>query len=168
MTDPELTETITNAITHRAANHIWATEVPVGKRRIDVWTLHPFRSQGHLATSYEVKVSRSDWRRDTALKQREARLYSDRLYYVTPKGLIKPEELPDWAGLQEWNGTRLVTKVQAPDVAKAVLSWDFIVGLLRSSGTVRRDVSVQMQEMQREIYRKDRLIAQLQKQVKNS
>jgi hypothetical protein len=82
---------------------IWASELALssGARRCDFWTLAPCQSKGYAATAYEIKVSRADYRRDTPEKQREARLFSDRFYYVTPPALIQPAEVPDWAGLIE-------------------------------------------------------------------
>src|SRR5688572_10827915 len=82
---------------------IWATELAMstGARRCDFWTIAPWQSKGYLATAYEIKVSRADFKRDTYEKQREARLFSDRFYYVTPAGLLKTTDIPDWAGLIE-------------------------------------------------------------------
>ena len=61
------------------------------------------RDQGCTATSYEMKLTRSDFLKDVKqpLKQRGARLFSDQFFFVTPPDLLKPEEIPDWAGLLE-------------------------------------------------------------------
>jgi hypothetical protein len=50
-----------------------------------------------------MKLTRSDFLKDVKqpLKQRGARLFSDQFFFVTPPGLLKPEEIPDWAGLLE-------------------------------------------------------------------
>lgn len=149
MSDADKTAEILEALIARAGNLICATEPQLGakKRRIDFWTLHPHEGKGHVATAYEIKVSRQDFKRDSAMKQREARLYSDRFIYVTPKGLVEPDEIPDWAGLEEWNGERFLTKVHAPRLSKSSPSWEFVVSLIRSSSEVRRDTSIEVQNL---------------------
>ena len=125
---------------------IWASELALasGARRCDFWTLAPCQSKGYAATAYEIKVSRTDYRRDTHAKQREARLFSDRFYYATPPGLVRPDEVPDWAGLVEIypDAERFARKkivVPAPLRDKDAPSWELIVSLLRCSGTIERD-----------------------------
>ncbi|MGV1801525.1 MmcB family DNA repair protein [Agrobacterium vitis] len=123
---------------------IWASELALssGARRCDFWTIAPWQSKGYLATAYEIKISRADFKRDTHGKQREARLFSDRFYYVTPVGLLKPEEIPDWAGLIEVSeGLRNVVLI-APLRDKDAPSWELIVSLLRNSGQIRRDADL--------------------------
>lgn len=132
---------ILDALIAAYGNTIWATELSFfnGKRRIDFWTLHPHPSKKFLATAYEIKISRSDFVKDGAAKQAGALKYSDQFYYVTSPGLVKKEELPDWAGLQEWNGERFRTILRAPLRTKADPDWAFIVALLRSCGDCQRD-----------------------------
>jgi hypothetical protein len=135
---------------------IWASELALstGARRCDFWTLAPWQSKGYLATAYEIKVSRSDFRRDNAIKQREARLFSDRFYYATPPGLLKPEEIPDWAGLLEIGADRHRVIVPAPLRDKDAPSWELIVSLLRNSGQIRRDqdlVKIERDRLKRQL-----------------
>lgn len=155
MADGEKTQEILDALIARAGNLICATEPQLGSklRRIDFWTLHPQEGKGHCATAYEIKVSRQDFKRDSAMKQREARLYSDQFYYVTPVGLVDPDEIPDWAGLQEWNGERFAYKIHAPKLSKSAPSWDFVTSLIRSSTAIRRDTATEVKEMQSKVYR---------------
>ena len=82
MTDAEKTEAILTALKERCRNEIWAVELALssGARRCDFWSLHPHASKGYLARAYEIKVSRSDFKRDTSIKQRQARLFSDEFY----------------------------------------------------------------------------------------
>ncbi len=130
---------------------IWASELALstGARRCDFWTIAPWQSKGYLATAYEIKVSRADFKRDTHGKQREARLFSDRFYYVTPKGLLRPEEVPDWAGLIEIVGSDRAVVVPAPLRDKDAPSWELIVSLLRNSGQIRRDADLIRKERDR-------------------
>lgn len=56
---------------------------------------------------YEIKVTRSDFKHDAvktvkhdAYKTRAPRPFvPNRFYYVTPEGLVQPDEVPDYAGL---------------------------------------------------------------------
>jgi hypothetical protein len=135
------------ALKERCGEHnIWASELAFtgGARRCDFWTVHCHASKGFEATAYEIKVSRADFRRDSSVKQREARLYSDRFFYVTPPGLVGVNDVPDWAGLIELDGSALRTKIQAPFRDKDSPSWELVVSLIRNSGEVRRDLDVRL------------------------
>lgn len=77
---------------------------------LDVWTMS--RSWAHLSfVGYEIKVSRSDFLRDDKWPR-----YLDVVncfYFVTPPGLLKPEEVPGNCGLLEPRGGRLKTRKAA-------------------------------------------------------
>lgn len=111
--------------------------------RIDFYAISPSPSTGNLATAYEVKVSKSDFQKDTHAKQRGARLYSDKFYYVTPKGMIQPEKIPDWAGLKEveWKVLHgeeylsITEKIPAPKLDKSAPSWGLVCSMLRRNKT---------------------------------
>lgn len=135
---------ILEALVASAGDAIFATELAMsgGDRRCDFWTISPNSSAGHKATAYEIKVSRQDFKRDHAFKQREARLYSDRFFYVTPAGLVQREEVPDWAGLIEFDGHQLKTVVHAPFRDKDGPTWEFVVSLIRNSGKINRDTDL--------------------------
>lgn len=130
---------------------IWASELSLstGVRRCDFWTIAPWQSKGYLATAYEIKVSRADFKRDNYQKQREARLFSDRFYYATPPGLLKTHDIPDWAGLIEITDGRPKIVVPAPLRDKDAPSWELIVSLLRNSGQIRRDADLVRKERDR-------------------
>jgi hypothetical protein len=123
---------------------IFATELAFcqGARRCDLWTISANSSAGFKARAYEIKVSRADFRRDTSVKQREARLFSDQFFYVTPAGLLKPDEVPDWAGLIEHRDGGFHTVVQAPYRDKDAPTWELVVSLIRNSGNVNRDTDL--------------------------
>lgn len=123
-------------------------------RRIDLWTIDPGPATGCRTASYEIKVSRSDFLGELKQpnKQRSARLFSDEFWYAAPEGLIKPEEVPDWAGLVEvceqpegkrWGRKvgdkwyELRVKVPAPVLSKHAPSWPMVVSLLRRVPLVR-------------------------------
>lgn len=144
MSDADKTTEILDALTKRARSLIWATELTLGpkRRRVDFWAISPHPAKGYRATAYEVKVSRADFKRDTPDKQRMARLFSDEFYYVAPEGLIKPDEVPDWAGLQEWNGSRFKFTVHAPLRDKDAPTWELLTSIIRYSGQTRRDTDI--------------------------
>jgi hypothetical protein len=109
-------------------------------RSIDLWVIEAAATKGCPATSYEIKVSRADFQKDMKqpLKQRGARLFSDQFYFVTPPGLLRPEEIPDWAGLLEPHGANNWERwptwrevVPAPIRSKDAPSWPLIVSMLR-------------------------------------
>jgi len=110
--------------------------------RVDFLSLNVMPSTGNRCTAYEIKVSRSDFRRDNHRKQRGARLYSDHFWYIAPKGVIPHEEVPDWAGLKEieWTTTprgepylKIRTVIQAPKRDKSEPSWGLLVSMIRNA-----------------------------------
>lgn len=144
-TDQQKTDDIIEALIAVSQDLIWASELRLdaGSRRVDFWTLAPTASQKFRSTSYEVKVSRADFNRDTEQKQSAALRISDRFWYVTPPGLVGKHELPDWAGLTEWDGDkRFSIKRRAPKLEKQEPSWDLIVSLMRNTADRGRDLSM--------------------------
>lgn len=123
---------------------IWATELAFfnGMRRIDFFTIQPTASARFRTSAYEIKVSRADFRRDSEDKQQGALKWSDRFWYVTPPALVDRAELPRWAGLLEFDGSRMKVVRKAPPRDKAEPDWMFIVSMLRNSGDCRRDVGL--------------------------
>lgn len=111
----------------------------VSQRRIDLFCISS--DAGNTTTAYEIKVSRQDFKKDVNddFKQRGARLYANYFYYVTPVGLLKPEEIPLWAGLMEIDLDKYkagnfycpIYKVSAPLMPKAVPSWGLICSMVR-------------------------------------
>lgn len=113
------------------------------QRRIDFFVIST--GPGNETVAFEIKTSKKDFRRDIAndLKQRGARLYSNKFYYITPKGLLNEEEkklIPVWAGLIEYDieknrrcpkNTHLTVKIPAPQHAKAMPSWGLICAMIR-------------------------------------
>lgn len=151
-----LAQEITEALAGSLGDAIFATELAFcqGARRCDLWTISANSSAGFKARAYEVKISRADFRRDNAVKQREARLFSDQFYYVTPAGLLKPDEVPDWAGLIEYTDGSFKTIIQAPYRDKDAPTWELVVSMIRNSGNVNRDtdlLKLRVREAERKI-----------------
>ena len=136
---------ILDALVATSTDKIWATEVPFrgSTTRIDFWTLEPTRSAGFRATSYEIKVSRQDFKRDSEEKQAGALRYSDRFIYVTPPNLLTKADMPPWAGLLEWDGQTWRVVKRPPRLEKAdEPGWGLLVDILRNSGQCRRDIAI--------------------------
>lgn len=153
-----LAQEIVEALAASFGDCIFATELAFcqGARRCDLWTISANSSAGFKARAYEVKISRADFRRDTAIKQREARLFSDQFFYVAPAGIIKPDEVPDWAGLIEYDGGEFRTVVSAPYRDKDAPTWELVVSLIRNSGNVNRDtdlLKLRLRDAERKISR---------------
>lgn len=134
-------DAIIEALSKRHEKEIWATELAFdgGARRCDFWALSAHASKGFRAIAYEVKISRADFKRDTPEKQRQARLFSDQFYYAAPEGLLTKADIPDWAGLVELRGDKLLNLVPAPLRDKDSPTWQLVASLIRNSGEVRRD-----------------------------
>jgi len=82
--------------------------------RMDAWVMSKSWANP-CVTAYEIKVSRSDYIRDEKMQQYLC--YCNRLFLVTPTGLIQPEELNDTPYGLMWaskNGTKIYTKRKAP------------------------------------------------------
>lgn len=66
-------------------------------------------SGSEVVKEFEIKISRSDFKADFKKKRKHDRLQNpskyrtqcipNKFYYVCPEGLIKPEEVPEYAGL---------------------------------------------------------------------
>lgn len=104
----------------------------VSRRRIDYLLMRISRrsSPRHERIALEVKVSRADFKRDTDEKRAAWFGVSDRFAYVTPKGLITPDELPAGCGLIEFDpeaifaSDALKWKVIAPRKAEPPTPFD--------------------------------------------
>lgn len=67
------------------------------QRRIDALLIS---STG--TTAVEIKVTRADFKRDTEMKRRAWRAVTNRFVYLTPKGLVQPDEVAEGCGLWEF------------------------------------------------------------------
>lgn len=88
----------------------------VVNRRIDALIF-----EGQKRTAVEIKVSRADFFRDTLEKRSGWMRHTDRFVYLTPVGLVKPEEVPDGCGLWEYSADQgFINAVKRAKVNKAV------------------------------------------------
>lgn len=144
MKDAEKTEVILSALKYRFTSwgrcnvlfpelRLGSGYADVSQRRIDLFMISA--EKGNYTTAFEIKVSRGDFLKDVKdnLKQRGARLYSTNFFYVAPKDLIKPEEIPVWAGLMEYDfeEKRFRTVVPAPLQSRNTPSWGLVCSIVR-------------------------------------
>jgi hypothetical protein len=100
---------------------------------IDMW-----ESAGHHIIGHEVKISRSDWRRELAEPEKAeawAR-YCDEWYVVAPTGMIDRTELPEGWGLitvGDTGGTRMSVRSKRP--APLIVPRPIHFGILRAVQT---------------------------------
>jgi hypothetical protein len=108
---------ITQVLAAQHTNDVFVAECKDGPtqcathNRLDVWVMNRSWSRP-LVVGYEIKVSRSDFGQDN--KWHTYLELCNQLFFVCPKGLIKPEEVPDGVGLKYATAKRaLVVKKAA-------------------------------------------------------
>lgn len=144
MNDKQKTETILEALKRKCTSlhrcNVLFPELRLGsgysdiaQRRIDLFMISA--EKGNYTTAFEIKVSRADFLKDIKndLKQRGARLYSSNFYYVAPKGMLKIDEIPMWAGLIEYDfeEKQFQERIPAPLQNRNNPSWSLICSLVR-------------------------------------
>ena len=144
ISDAQKTDIILNALIYRFTSwgrcnvifpelRLGSGYADISQRRIDMFMISS--EKGNYTTAFEIKVSRGDFLKDIKndLKQRGARLYSTNFYYVAPKGMIKKEEIPVWAGLMEYDFAekRFSTPIPAPLQSRNMPSWGLICSIVR-------------------------------------
>jgi hypothetical protein len=104
------------------------------EQRIDLWVINCYLSKNFEKTAFEVKVSRSDFLAEikSPSKRRQALELSNYFYFAAPKGLIKPDEIPEECGLVELRESGLFkwTK-KAPYRETEEPTWAFVAALSR-------------------------------------
>ena len=94
------------------------------EQRIDAFAINCYPSRKFETISFEVKVSRSDFKNEIATpwKREQAVAISNRFYFATPKGLVKPEEIPEDCGLIEFSDKgRIRHIIKAPHTEREQL-----------------------------------------------
>lgn len=146
-TDPntaaERTRVILELLRHRHPAPEWATFAELatatggthGARYIDFYAFNLWPSKRFVKIAYEIKVSRSDFFReiDDPTKREPAERVADECYFVTPAGLIQPDEVPAGWGLIELVSNGLRRKKVATQHKVTELPLLFVVSLARQS-----------------------------------
>lgn len=128
----------------RHQNHTWINlpqfRLYDGGRIMDLMSISCGEWAGSAArVGYEVKVSRADYRSEMKKPEKyvEVMRYCDEFYYVTPKGLICPTELPRHAGLievsqderKQWYGRWRATTVVRASKRTSIIDRNFFKAL---------------------------------------
>lgn len=103
------------------------------RRFADAVAVGLWPSHGHEIEGIEIKVSRSDWKReaDHPEKSQPVYRYCNRWWLAAPKGMIAPDELPVTWGLLELDGDTLRAKKKAPVLTPEPPTIGFMASLLR-------------------------------------
>lgn len=157
------------------APHEWALMFEVanatgagGHRYADAIAMGLWPSRGLHIHGYELKVSRSDWRKEliNPSKADEIGKYCDYWWVVTPPDIVKEGELPETWGHYEAIDGKLVKKVAATkNEFVAPLTRPFLAALLRRAQSVDDEaisalVDVKMREQREALRKKEALFEQ--------
>lgn len=109
----------------------------LARRRADGIAMNLWPSRGLMIRGFEVKISRSDLRREAANpeKAEEIARYCDEWWLVTPKGLVSNVDLevpPAWGLLEAWGRGLHVVRAAIPTEAE-LLTRGFLAAILRQA-----------------------------------
>lgn len=107
-------------------------------RRIDAIGVGIWPSTGQEVHGIEIKVSRSDWKREIAnpKKAQDLMRFCNRWYLACPAGVVSADEVPETWGLLTVNGGGIREQRKAPRLTPEPLTRHFICSLLREAGNV--------------------------------
>lgn len=145
------TEQVRAALRTRFCQPEWALffEVADGtgasqRRWADAMAMNMWGSRGLALHGFEIKVSRSDWKRELAnpAKAESIAGLCDFWTIVAPKGMIPIDELPPGWGLLEVDADLKITqRVTGPkNTDPAMLTRSFVASLLRSAAKVDESI----------------------------
>lgn len=150
----------------------WAIFFEVGdgtggnqRRWADAVAMNMWPSRGLEIHGFEIKVSRSDWLRELKDPAKSAKVqqYCDRWWIITPKGIIKPGELPPTWGHYEVSEAGVIRQVvAAPQLEAVPVTRPFVAAMLRRAGGV--DEEAVASRVRTEV---DKLRARDEERIKN-
>lgn len=96
-------------VRNKAAHH--------ANRSLDGMSFGTWPSKGTHMVGYEVKINRSDWKKEIEdIEKSEAfRPFCKYFYLVSSKNIAEFHEIPETWGWLEWDGRRMVTVKPAPE-----------------------------------------------------
>lgn len=110
-----------------------------GSRRADAFFIQA--RPPYFSVTYEVKSDKWDFKRDVSKdeKHRKSRQFSNFFYYAAPKGVIDQGELPEWAGLVEFDLSIMADEYtlgmhvikQAPMCGREDPDWGLITSIVK-------------------------------------
>lgn len=104
-------------------------------RYADAVAMNLWPSRGLAIHGFEVKVSRSDWKKELNQPEKSAPIqkFCDFWHIVAPEGLVDEADLPPaWGLLEVTPKQKLVTRVKAPKLESVPVTRAFVAMLLRS------------------------------------
>lgn len=156
MTSEDILTVLREQYHSRGNNDQWAyfEELRIGtgygrgvEQRLDAWVMHLWPSHSMVRIAYEVKTSRADFLTElkSPIKRRKALLYSNLFFFVTPPGLVRPEEIPIECGLEEVREVRdhqrLEIVVPAPWRDNPPPPWSLFAAVARRVAREERKVT---------------------------
>lgn len=124
----------------RKTNIITLPNYYIGRYEADLFSL----TDKDLIIEYEIKISKSDyladfqkshtWNNVTTFKHDLIKQGSrcHRFYFVTPKGLVTKEDVPEYAGLIWHDGDAFKIVKKAPIIGRFTLGNDFFRSIAKS------------------------------------
>lgn len=109
------------------------------RRWADAVAMNMFNSRGLAVHGFEIKVSRSDWRREleNPAKADSIAGFCDHWSIAAPKGMIDVDELPPTWGLFEVDADLAIVQKKAPARLDAIpMTKSFVAAFLRSAAKV--------------------------------
>ena len=109
--------------------------------KVDAFAINCYPSKGNLKVAYEIKTSRSDFLLELKepLKRHPALMFSNQFYFVSPVDLIRPEEIPQEAGLMEVYETGvMLVKLIAPYREAYPPTWPLVASIARRVDRIAR------------------------------
>ena len=106
----------------------------IRRRSADALAMGLWPSRGLHLHGFEIKVSRADWLhelKNPAKAEQIARYCHFWWLVVGDKDIVKPEELPKNWGLLVPQGSKLVVKVQAPEMEAEPVGYQFLAAIFR-------------------------------------
>lgn len=115
------------------------------ERYADALVVSCWPSRGIWFGGIEVKVSRSDWKRELEdpEKSEPIQQYCDYWWVAAPVGVIEASEVPQSWGLLEVerkNGHRVLTMKEAPKLQRAELTPEFVASILRNAADAQTSI----------------------------
>ena len=106
---------------------------PTVEQTIDGWAMNTWASKKLVRLAFEIKVTHSDFLREIKNPDKRvgAMAVSQAFYFVCPRGIIMPSEVPADCGLIWTDGEALATVIEAPWHECEPPSWRFIASIAR-------------------------------------
>ncbi|MBS3648711.1 hypothetical protein KEU06_08725 [Pseudaminobacter sp. 19-2017] len=112
------------------------------RRHADAVVMNLWPSRGLLIEGFEIKVSRSDWRRELSLPEKAEAVaqYCDKWWIVSPENIVQAHELPAlWGHMEVLPNGSLRVKKPAPKKnldTVTPLNRNFVAAMLRRASEV--------------------------------